>query len=151
MWNTFHFWLRSSNTASISTSALPFPSNISPCPPPPSKWPFWLHPILPIKLMRMRRHSSGRGCLLSNWRLIFCGCHFRGGGTRGCHSAVAAVKGDEGAAVLSVTQSDGSVMCSGLETLLSRLSVSLALHLSPLFRGLRFHFATPSISPALSS
>lgn len=56
----------------------------------------------PIKLMRIRCYFFSRNCLLFNWHLIFCGCHFKredkglpftragGGGGRGgevkCHS-----------------------------------------------------------------
>lgn len=32
---------------------------------------------LPITLMRIICHSYSRGCLLFNWRLIFCSCHFK--------------------------------------------------------------------------
>lgn len=64
--------------------------------------------------------------------------------TRGCLSMwLLKREGERGG---GVTQSDGSVMCFGLQTLLSCPSVSLALHLFPLFRGLRFHLATLSIS-----
>lgn len=141
--------------ASISTCAPPFPFNIAV----PhngritlSKWPLSLlfFPPLPITLMRIRCHSSSCGCLLFNWRLIFRGCHFKRE-NKGLPFIVAPVKGGgdgvwvEGGEVV-VTQSDGSVMCFGLQTLLSRLSVSLALHILPYTGGLRFHLATPSIS-----
>lgn len=96
-------------------------------------------PPLPITLMRIRCHSSSCGCLLFNWRLIFWGCHFNRV-NKGLPFIVAPVK-ERGR--VGVTQSDGSVMCFGLQTLLSRLSVSLALHLFSLFGWLRFHLAPP--------
>lgn len=77
-----------------------------------------------ITLMRIRCHSFSCACLLFNWHLIFCSCHFKRENKR-LPFIFDAVKRRG----LSVTQSDGSIMCFGLQTLLNHLPVSGALHL----------------------
>lgn len=113
--------------ASISTCGLPFPFNTSLQQNGQingSKSPFCHFPPPSITLMRIRCHSFSCACLLFNWHLIFCSCHFKRENKR-LPFIFDAVKRRG----LSVTQSDGSVMCFGLQTLLNHLSVSGALHL----------------------